>query len=122
MHTRRPQVDINSVKKKHQVYIDEAIQLARKSPMIKKHGCVIVRKNEIIGRGFNYRTDTLKQQYSIHAEVDAIYNAKKIQSNLEDCTLFVVRISNDKLAKSIPCENCQKCILEHRIGKIYFST
>ena len=114
---------MTTIQKKHRDYVEEAIQLAQKSTMIKQHGSVIVKDGEIIGKGYNYRVPNLKCTYSIHAEIDAILNAKKTCKNdFRDCILYVVRINNKKdLSQSLPCEKCNQFIIRHKIPKVYFS-
>ena len=110
------------MKKKHEYYVEEATLLAHKSTMIKRHGCVIVRNGEIVGKGYNYRTDKLKTTYSIHAEMSAIIGARKVVGkDLSDCTLYVVRISDKGLCKSLPCEMCSSFIRQHKISRCFFT-
>lgn len=106
---------------KHFIYINEASNLARKSVMVKQHGCVLVHNSQIVGKGYNKPAPQLKIQRSIHAEVAAICDAKRNMASLKNCTLYVVRISNGKLAKSLPCEHCEKFIKKHEIPIVFFS-
>lgn len=106
---------------KHYYYINEAIKEAKKSCMVKKHGCVIIKNNKIIGKGYNEYIKNMNNIYSIHAEKKAILNAKK-NYDLNNTILYVVRINNNnELDKSCPCQKCTNFILENNISKIYYS-
>jgi len=111
-----------TIKKKNEIYIEKAIKLAEKSTMLKKHGCIIVKNNKILGEGYNKRINTMKNMYSIHAEISAIQDAKKHLKDIKDSTLYVVRINNENiLDKSCPCIKCKNAILSNNISKIYYS-
>lgn len=74
-------------------------------------GCVIVKENKIIARGYNQRE--LKQQSHAHAEMIAIEKAcKKLNSwRLEDCDLYVTLE---------PCPMCAGAIVQSRIRKVIY--
>lgn len=74
-------------------------------------GCVIVKNDKIIARGYNLRET--KQQSIAHAEVVAIQKAcKKIGSwRLEECDLYVTLE---------PCAMCSGVILQSRIKNVYY--
>lgn len=118
--------DDNNAKKsneKQQQFLDIAAKIALRSPMLQKHGAVIVYKNEIISRGFNY----FQADYSIHAEVSAIKSVKgKYKNVLSECEIYVVRIGPNKfqnvLKYSKPCCNCQNAIIKHNLKKAFYST
>jgi len=71
------------------------------------------------------------QNFSLHAEVAAINNMKKNRANVENMVMYVVRIDNKDLDKennmigtknSKPCMNCMKCITNHKVKKVYFTS
>jgi deoxycytidylate deaminase len=108
--------------------IESAIEEAEKS-VYDQHrvGCIIFNKSKIISRGHNYalknrsRLNPIFQKWkgSIHAEVDAILNAKK---NLKGCDLLVVRINRkNEFRMSMPCIECQKYIQHVCIRKVFYS-
>lgn len=74
-------------------------------------GCIIVKDNQIIARGYNKREKL--QQANAHAEMIAIEKAcKKIGSwRLEDCDLYVTLE---------PCPMCSGTIIQSRIRNVYF--
>lgn len=74
-------------------------------------GCVIVKNNKIIARGYNKRETSLLS--NAHAEVIAITKAnKKFHSwRLEDCDLYVT---------VEPCIMCAGTIIQARIKNVYY--
>lgn len=87
--------------------MSEAIQLANRGISHKEggpFGCVIVKGDEIVGRGHNQVTST--NDPTAHAEVVAIRNAcKNLNSfQLEDCEIYT------------SCEPCPMCL-----GAIYWA-
>ena len=75
----------------HEAYMNEAIKLARRAAQLEEApvGCVIVRENKIVGRGFNLR-ETGKNALN-HAELIAIRDACKTLGGwrLCGCDLYV---------------------------------
>lgn len=92
-------------------YMEIALKEAKKSlkfgdvPV----GCVIVKNNKIIGKGFNKRNK--KKNSIMHAEMIAISNACKHEKDwvLEDSTMYVTLE---------PCAMCAGAILQSRIKKL----
>ncbi|MCB9497955.1 MAG: nucleoside deaminase [Erysipelotrichaceae bacterium] len=74
-------------------------------------GCVIVKDDHIISRGFNRRETT--NDPTAHAEIIAIRKASQKLKNwrLEDCELFVT---------IEPCIMCSGAIIQSRISRVYF--
>ena len=74
-------------------------------------GCIIVKNNKIISKGFNTR-----QKYKKiinHAEINAILKAnKKIKSYfLYDCDMYVTLK---------PCSMCENIIKQSRLRNVYY--
>lgn len=107
-------------------FVDDAVEAAKKSSMLQRHGCVIVHKNKIVSTGINTIVDTCS--FSIHAEVDAINKAKKVltKTELKNTKLIVVRIGqesmNHPLKYSKPCPSCMRCINNIGIKRIFYTT
>lgn len=101
-------------------------------------GAIIVRKNKIIGVGWNskksspiqkiynvHRTtedrqyDVELQSNCIHAETSAICDAlRRYNGNLNKCSIFIYR-TNKGLCK--PCSACSKMLKDYGINNIYYT-
>jgi|SRR5690554_3033605 len=96
-------------------FMKEAITLSEKYMLLGEggpFGCVIVKNNEIVGRGWN---SVLKDQNpTCHAEMNAIKNAcKNLETHiLEDCELYT---------SCEPCPMCLAAIYWARIKVVYFA-
>jgi deoxycytidylate deaminase len=121
-------------------YIREAMYEALKSNMYHKHGAVIIYRNKIIGRGYNYNLGKdmrMKNgKWSVHAETQAINDCDDY-NKLSDSTLIVVRISpyffdvvksgeaihniHHYTKESCPCPKCRKTIKKYKINRVLHS-
>ena len=93
-------------------YMREALKEAKKAKKLNEVpiGCVIVKDNKIIGRGYNRR---MKDKNTLsHAELNAIKKAsKKLKDwRLDDCEMYVT---------TEPCQMCSGAIVQSRIKKVY---
>ena len=94
-------------------FMDEALRLAREAAAEGEVpvGCVIVRGDEIVGRGRNRRE---KDKSALaHAEIEAIYDANRNLGGwrLWECTLYVTLE---------PCAMCAGAILNARIRRVVY--
>lgn len=92
------------VTKKDMNFINVAFELATKSDMLMKHGCVIVRNNKIIGKGYNslrtqFNDNFIGESCSCHAEMHALREAVKTKYNNKCCIHNRKRAPNIKVAK-----------------------
>jgi deoxycytidylate deaminase len=105
-------------------FLKKAANVAKKSTMTQKHGCIIVYKNKVVSEAFN--TMPTKYQDSLHAEVNAINKIKSHPNILKNSQLFIVRIGPESMAHPLkyskPCEHCANYINQHKIRKAYYST
>lgn len=89
-----------------------------------KHGAVLVRKNNVLGLGFNQvktHTKSTNEFRMIHAEFSAILNSQ--QESFEGCELYIVRKrKNGELANSKPCHSCLTLVKKLGITTIHYST
>ena len=89
----------------------ETIRQAKKAGKLDEVpiGCVIVRDEKIIARGYN-RRNTEKSTLA-HAEIQAIRKASKVVGDwrLEDCTMYITLE---------PCQMCAGAIVQARIPKV----
>ncbi|MGG1632946.1 tRNA-specific adenosine deaminase [Paenibacillus sp. FSL A5-0031] len=98
-----------------QKWMLEAIEEAKKAEQIGEVpiGAVIVRNNEIIGRGYNLRETRFDP--TAHAEMVAIRDAcDRIGAwRLLDCTLYVTLE---------PCPMCAGAIVQSRVKRVVYGT
>ena len=92
-------------------YMREALRQAKKAYALEEVpiGCVIVREDPIIARGYN-RRNTDKNTLS-HAELIAIRKASRKTGDwrLEDCTMYITLE---------PCQMCAGAIVQARMGRV----
>ena len=95
----------------HEKYMKEAIAQAKKAAKIEEVpiGCVIVKDDKIIARGYNQRNK--RGSTLAHAEILAIKKASKVTGDwrLEGCTLYVTLE---------PCQMCAGAIVQARIPNV----
>ena len=94
-------------------FMDEALALAREAAAEGEVpvGCVIVRGDEIVGRGRNRRE--INKSALAHAEIEAISDACRTLGGwrLWECTLYVTLE---------PCPMCAGAILNARIPRVVY--
>ena len=106
-------------------YFDLARKLSVKSTHHQhKLGCVIVKKNKIVGVGFNEvktHTQSPHPYKMLHAEISALlWNSYK---DLEGSEAYVYRERKDgKLALAKPCSACESALRVAKIKKVYYSS
>lgn len=92
-------------------YMKEALRQAKKAEALLEVpiGCVIVRNDQIIARGYN-RRNTDKNTLS-HAELNAIRKASRRTGDwrLEECTMYITLE---------PCQMCAGAIVQARMGRV----
>lgn len=92
-------------------YMKEALRQARKAYALEEVpiGCVIVRQDRIIARGYNRRNT--EGNTLAHAELAAIRKASRVTGDwrLEDCTMYVTLE---------PCQMCAGAIVQSRMQKV----
>jgi len=121
------------MRRRDEYFCQVANETARKSAMNHKHGCVIVYKDkEIVAHGVNHDVCTMNDIKSIHAEVSAINQLRKLmrtnkeKNYIQNCKLYVVRVGspnmNFPLKNSKPCLHCEQSIYKIGIPIVYYST
>lgn len=100
-------------KQKH--FMQEAIRLSNQGMNLNEggpFGCVIVRNDEIVGRGNNKVTST--NDPTAHAEVTAIRDACRQLNTfkLDDCEIYT---------SCEPCPMCLAAIYWARLKKVYYA-
>ncbi len=96
-----------------ELWMDEALALAREAGEAGEVpvGCVVLRGEEIVGRGRNRREE--EKSALAHAEIEAIREACRSLGDwrLPECTLFVTLE---------PCPMCAGAILNARLNRVCF--
>jgi tRNA(adenine34) deaminase len=97
----------------HETFMREALLLADQAEQLGEVpvGAVVVKDNQIIGRGFNQPISS--HDPTAHAEIVALRDAAKNINNyrLVDCDLYVT---------IEPCAMCAGAIVHSRIRKVFF--
>ena len=111
------------------------IDVALKSNMLHKHGCVILHRNKILSTGYNYYklsngsiyknvyNDYQPNKYSIHAEKNAIQKIKN-KNILKECKIYIIRIKKSDnhilydLEQGIPCNMCNHLLNKYNLTNI----
>ena len=128
---------------KDEKFINTAFEIAKATDPVRgsRIGAVIVRKNRVIGVGFNHiKSHPMQKQYArnseaifFHAEIHAIKNAlRKISvEDLKQCTLYIARAkkgdghSNRRhwhYGEAKPCSGCANCINEFELKSVVYTT
>lgn len=116
-------------------YMREAIELAKRSTMESKHGCVIInpraRDNWVVASAVNEHVHNQEDRrvFSIHAEVNALAQLMRIKSHnqtyFEDCIALVARVGpptqNYRVRMSKPCANCERMLRKMGIRRVFYT-
>lgn len=111
----REQKEMEEQEKTDLFFMKEAMKQAKKALLISEVpiGCIIVKDNKIIARGYNKRNN----DHSVlsHAEIIAIKKACKNQNDwrLEDCTMYITLE---------PCPMCSGAIVQARIPRVVIAS
>lgn len=131
---------VKDIHKLDDYIMHEAIEIAKKSDMRSKHGCIIIdNKGNIISSACNRTLHISSEQYikdnfhkgikvSRHAEENALRNVD--HKKLYGARLYVVRwgviSSNPTFMNSKPCERCTKiintCMKKFGLKVAYYSS
>jgi len=110
-----PPFDLSIDQSVHEHWMREAILLAKEAEKIGEVpiGAIIVRGDEIIGRGYNLREQTMDP--TAHAEMIAIRNASQQLDawRLLECRLYVTLE---------PCPMCAGAIVQSRVPQVIYGT
>lgn len=122
-----PEKHFKTCSGKRTFFLERAMQLALKSTCIQhRHGCVIVKDNEIIAEGYNHHVVHFQHKMSIHAEVDALSKLKYNRKIIPECEMYVVRIGTDRMGNPLkysrPCMDCSRAIEKAGVRRVYYSS
>ena len=105
-------------------------EAARKASLKSEHpshpmGCVIVKKNRVISKGFNKLKTHPKSQFpykTTHAEFHAIIRCWD-PDDLKGASAYIYRsLKNGENAMAKPCPSCLKTLQEFGITEVYYTT
>lgn len=105
-------------------YFDLAQKLSLKSTHPKHQlGCVVVRKNEVVGLGFNKFKTHPKSNHPfqmVHAELDATLGLSR--EVLKGADVYVYRETKDgETAIAKPCPYCEAALREVGVRKVFYT-
>lgn len=94
--------------------------------MKQRHGAVVVKSGRVMSVGINkwrnhpeiIEKDKIKQECSVHAEVDALSRV----SDSRGATIYIARVNRlGNIGLSRPCDNCHLAIIDAGISKIIYT-
>ena len=99
--------------------------ISKKSSSNPRVGCVIVKKNKVVGLGFNNRNKTHPKAknigHRIHAELHAIIGVSA--DDLHGAHVYVFReYADGELAMTKPCACCQAVLESAGVKKVFYTT
>lgn len=104
-----------------------AINIAGFSICDNRHGCVIFKKNQNVGYGWNkdktHPAAAACHSQRIHAELAALIMTK--EKYLPGADVFIARTMRNKgstLGMSRPCQFCMKLLRRANIRKVFYTT
>lgn len=109
-------------------WASRAINEAKKSRLLMKHGCLAISGGKLIAYGCNtYQTYSkdgfIRNSCSCHAEINVLRKLLKLNCNYSKINLYIVRISNEnEFRDSCPCRECLKIIKLFNIKYLIYST
>jgi len=111
--------------------IEIVINQAEKSPMQYRHGAILIKRGDILGKGYNIpclpASSRMKNMFlpdrkrpSIHAELSCLKGLRHDQ--IRGSTVFVVRVSKSgELKMSFPCKRCVSLLTRKGVKKVLYS-
>lgn len=97
--------------------LDYLIKKAGNSIIYNQHAAGILQNKKIINYGINKYVNSSKR--TIHAEISAFTNLSK--KCLKGLDIIVIRIKNNRLKNSRPCNHCIDKLIKVGIYKVYYS-
>lgn len=104
---------------------EEAMKIAQRSTH-KRYmmGCVIVRNNEILGKGHQHTgTWRMRELYSMHAELHALFNLRHMRGELGGSLAYIVGIArkSGNFVPALPCVRCATALVHAGIVTVAVS-
>ncbi len=103
--------------------LDSLTRLAQKSYVrSNQHAAAVIHNDTVLSLGHNQFIKMTKLNYrTIHAEVSALFNIKKLWPILCGSDILVIRYSKGGLKYSRPCSECIEHMEKVGIRKVYYS-
>ena len=106
-------------------FTEEAIKVAHRSTH-KRYmmGCVIMRRNEILAKGHQHTgTWRMRELYSMHAELHALFNLRHMRGQLSGSIIYVVGIArkSGNFVPALPCIHCATALMHAGIVNVIYS-
>src|SRR5262245_2190977 len=103
--------------------IEEAIKIAKRSPMLRyQTGCVLVKNNEIISNGWSHKGTNLGSLYSMHAELHALARGRHLDLRGAEAWIATISKKSGNLTSGKPCIRCIIALKSTGIENVYFTT
>lgn len=105
--------------------MEEAIKIAERSTH-KRYmmGCVIVQNRKIIAKGFQHSgTWRMRQLYSMHAELNALFNLRHMRGQLDGSIVYVAGIArkSGNFVAAVPCVCCATAMIHAGIYTVRYT-
>lgn len=106
-------------------YMEEAIKVSERSTH-KRYmmGCVVVQNNEIIAKGFQHSgTWRMRQLFSMHAELHALFNLRHRRGQLDGAIAYVAGIArkSGNFVPAMPCACCATALIHAGILNVRYT-
>ena len=127
---------MHTMTRKYQEYMQQAIELAKRSTMEMKHGCVIVNNkygcnSSVVATGINQHLFNQEERnvFSIHSEQMALSSLLALRSHnrsfMNNCIAFVARVGAPSqgypVRMSKPCYKCQQLLFKLGVKKVFYT-
>jgi len=106
--------------------MEEAIKVAQRSTH-KRYmmGCVIVQRAEIISKGFQHSgTWRMRELFSMHAELHALFNLRHKRGQLSESTVYIAGIArkSGNVVPALPCVCCATALMHAGIYTVRYTS
>lgn len=112
--------------KRHHKFITAAYNFAAESHKPSRFSlcALIVKKNRVLAIGYNSQKTHPKatsRTQAIHAEMAAVFSAKRQQIDIRGSTIYVARYRTIGPGLALPCNKCYELLLKEGVRQVYFT-